>query len=180
MDTHDDPGDLDFESFVRESYPSVLAYLRWRTRDTELARDLAQETFLQAYRSRQSYRADRGDQETWVLGIARHVSAYAARRHQRKARELPAAEAIAEGAWADLPPKREETRRLAALRRCLETLTRRARDVLKRVYDEEFTYAHVAEQMGLTPSAVKVAAFRARKALLECIRRQLAAAGGQS
>jgi len=171
---------FDFEDFTRQQYDAVLAYLLARTRNLALAQDLAQETFLQAFRSRRSYDPARAKALDWVIGIARHVSAYAARRQGARAHKMSFLESIAEKAWLDHEADFEEDARLAALRKCLEILTERARQIIDSLYESGMTYAQVAEQLGMGIGAVKVAAFRARQALLECVRRRLDAARGPS
>jgi len=160
---------LDFEAFARAHYGDLVAYLRSRTRNPEAARDLAQETFLQAFRSRRGFDPARGDARGWLFGIARHLSASQARRSG----SLPRLEALAEGAWLDPRPGPAEDTRLAALDRCLETLASRTREILRMLYDESAGHAEIGERLGLGLSAVKVAACRARQALAACVRRRL-------
>lgn len=162
-----EPG-FDVEVVAREHYADIVAYLRSRTRNAELAQDLAQETFLQAHRSRRRFDPARGDVREWLFGIARHVSASAARREGT----APRLEALIEGAWTKPPPGFED-HRLSALGRCLETLQSRTRDILRLLYDESLGYAEIGERLGLGLSAVKVAACRARQALAVCVRRRL-------
>ncbi len=171
---------FDFEAFTRQYYNTILAYLLSRTRHLALAQDLAQETFLQAYRSRQSYNPARAGHLDWVMGIARNVSAYAARRQGARARKMTFLEAVVEKAWLEREGGFEEDARLAALRKCLEILTERARQVIELLYESGLTCAEAAERLGMETGAVKVAAYRARQALLECVRRRLAAARGPS
>jgi len=156
----------DFETFARTHYADVLAFLLARTRNPETARDLAQETFLQAHRSRQGFDPARGGLREWLFGIARNVSAHAARR----AAALPRLEALTEAAWAE--PRPAEDGRLAALDRCLEALAGRTREILRLLYEESAGHAEIAERLGLGLSAVKVAACRARRALADCVRRR--------
>lgn len=180
MDERSGGEGFDFEDFTRRHYGTVLAYLLARTRNLALAQDLAQETFLQAYRSRHSYDSSRAERLDWVMGIARNISAYAARRQGARDRKMTYLEAIAEKAWLGREGIAEEDTRLDALRKCLEILTERARQVIELLYESGYTCAQVAEQLGMGVGAVKVAAYRARQALLECVRRRLAAAGGRS
>jgi RNA polymerase sigma-70 factor, ECF subfamily len=158
---------LDFESFARSHYADILAYLRSRTRNSDAAFDLAQETFLEAYRHRGSFDPGRGDARMWLFGIARNVSAYAARRGAT----LPRLEALAEAAWVD--PRPSEDARLTALDRCLEALSPRTREILRMLYQDSFNYAEISERLGLGLSAVKVAASRARQGIEACVRRRL-------
>jgi RNA polymerase sigma-70 factor (ECF subfamily) len=156
---------LDFEAAARQLYPEVLAYLRARTRNPDLARDMAQETFLQAYRSRHAFDPSRGDARGWLIGIARNVSAGAARRSGA----TPHLEAVAEGAWGTGP---EEDDRIPALRGCLEAVSARTREILRLVYESGLSHAEVAERLAIGLAAVKVAACRGRQALADCIRRR--------
>lgn len=74
-----------FGELVRRHQSAVRAFLRHLTAgDNATADDLAQETFLQAYRSLSRYRGDAAF-TTWLLGIA-HNQFRNARRRQR---ELP-------------------------------------------------------------------------------------------
>ena len=161
-------GGFDFEASARSHYADILAYLRSRTRNPEAARDLAQETFLQAYRSRRRFDPERGDAREWLFGIARHVSASAARRGG-----LPTLQAIVERSWSAPSEASGEDARLSALGRCLEGLASRTRDILRLLYDESLGHAEIGERLGLGLSAVKVAACRARQSLAECVRRRL-------
>lgn len=158
---------LGFEAFARAHYAEVLAYLRFRTRNPELAEDLAQETFLQAYRSRRRFDPSRGAPREWLLGIARNVSASAARRRGLG----PRVEAILESAWAAPSPAETEDARLSRLRRCLEALAERTREILRLVYEDGLGFAEIAERTGLAPGTAKVAACRGRQAVAACLRR---------
>ena len=158
---------VDIEASARAHYADVLAYLRCRTRNPETARDLAQETFLQAYRSRRRFDPDRGDVREWLFGIARNVSASA----QRHDGPLPFLAEIVDQAWTGPATAPPDDVRLSALSRCLDGLASRTREILRLIYDESISYAEIGERLGLGLSAVKVAACRARQALALCVRR---------
>lgn len=162
-------GGFDVEASARAHYADLLAYLRARTRNPEAARDLAQETFLQATRSRKRFDPERGDVREWLFGIARHLSASAARR----VGALPRLEELRDEAWLHPPAAPADDVRLAALDRCLDGLASRTREILRLIYDDALGYAEIGERLGLGLSAVKVAACRARQALAGCIRRRL-------
>ena len=63
---------------------AVTRYLRHLIRDATEAEDLAQETFLRAYRRRQALR-DTGALESWLYQIATHVSIDRMRQRARLA-----------------------------------------------------------------------------------------------
>src|SRR5438094_7184627 len=56
--------------FVREHYPGIYHYLLYLTRQAELAADLTQETFLQAWRHLDTFQG-RASLRTWLHRIAR-------------------------------------------------------------------------------------------------------------
>ncbi len=60
-----------FDILASEYRPMVLAYIRSLGADAHLAEDLAQETFLAAYRSLEKFEEGR-DFGSWIRGIARN------------------------------------------------------------------------------------------------------------
>jgi RNA polymerase sigma factor (sigma-70 family) len=70
----------DFAEVYRAHLNAVIAFCYGRTRDAELAADLAAEVFATALVARGRYRSERGSVRQWLLGIAAHKAADAARR----------------------------------------------------------------------------------------------------
>jgi len=61
-----------FGAVYERHAPAVLAYLRARTRSTEVALDLTAEVFAAALQSAHRYRAEAGPVRGWLFGIANH------------------------------------------------------------------------------------------------------------
>lgn len=62
----------DFETFFRENFPAVYAFMKRYTKDDELAADLAQETFIRVYERREEI----GSVEfgrAFLYTVARHL-----------------------------------------------------------------------------------------------------------
>ena len=76
----------DMDSIYREYSGMVTAYLTRLTGNSDLARELTQETFYQAVRSIRRYDG-RSGVGTWLCGIARHLY-YDALRKQKPAAPL--------------------------------------------------------------------------------------------
>ncbi|MEM9185338.1 MAG: sigma-70 family RNA polymerase sigma factor [Planctomycetota bacterium] len=60
-----------------------------------------------------------------------------------------------------------------ALRHCLQSVSASNREMLRLRYEEGLAITALAEQVQKTPSAVKVGLMRIRRALMECIQRQI-------
>lgn len=69
--------------FFSGDYQRIFRYILSMIRDTAEAEDLTQETFLRAYRGRDSLR-DEGAQTTWLYRIATHVCLDRMRRYARR------------------------------------------------------------------------------------------------
>jgi RNA polymerase sigma-70 factor (ECF subfamily) len=115
----------------------------------------------------------------WASGIA-HNEVRNLRASQRRNRlnfdpdliDLLASEASVESDLSDA--------RLAALRSCLESMSDRQRDLLRRCYDGASSVAEVAESLGRQRDALYKQLSRIRESLRECIRVQLAERGGHA
>lgn len=70
-----------------------------------------------------------------------------------------------------IAPELEERR--DALRRCLTTLDRRSRDLVRLRYEDHCSVTELARRHRLTPNAASILLHRIRRSLLECIRRKL-------
>ena len=62
-----------FGAFYERHERLVLGYFVRRVRDSELAADLAAETFAAALLAARKYRGDGAPASAWLIGIARHV-----------------------------------------------------------------------------------------------------------
>lgn len=129
-----------FGELVQRHQSAVRRFLRQLTRNNvPLADELAQDTFLQAYRSLASYRGD-GRFTTWLFGIAHNHFRNARRRFRETAGEL-AAETIDE----TTPPPAHTV----ALRQDLAA-------ALQQLDPDEQTALHLFYQQGLTHPEIAV------------------------
>lgn len=146
----------------------VLRFLHRLTGDSHEAADLAQETFLRAWRGRESLR-DAQAARTWLLRIATNVFRDWLRQAQRR-REVTSLEA--DGAE---PPCRastssnrnhaarlEQEEALAAAIRGLQTLPPRQREVLTLHACEELSIEEIAQVLQIERTAVKASLSVAR------------------
>jgi RNA polymerase sigma factor (sigma-70 family) len=164
-------GDEESFTLVYHQWGALVHSLAARSLGDALeAEDVAQQTFLAAWRGRHGYRAVRGPLPGWLVGIARRKIADAHAARSRRT-ELAAAHAAREGTDAlgtAEPPE-------AALDRVLVTQELRKlppvqRHILLLAFFDDLTHVQIAERTGLPLGTVKS---HARRAILR-IRRSVA------
>jgi RNA polymerase sigma-70 factor (ECF subfamily) len=112
----------------------------------------------------------------WALGIARNRLLKYYRTQSRDRLVLNEAALIKLAVSMERVNQQSEERR-EALRTCLESIQGRRRLVLDQRYGDGAKVNDIAQQLGMSVSAVSVMLFRVRAALLSCIERQLAQEG---
>lgn len=150
-----------FSELIRAHQRSVFFLaLRMSSGDEALARDIAQKTFLQAWRNRASFRGD-SSFKTWLLRIASNLSKNELRRAWRK-REVVPSEGI-EGDLSGLVVTEQDSfealateQARAFLRQAVANLPEQQQRVaILRLY-EDMSFAEVGEHCGITANNAKV------------------------
>ena len=160
-----------------ECLASVAAYVRSMTRDFHDAQDILQDVSVAVVRKYREYDRNRPF-VAWVLGIARNeILAY--RRTISIDRKVFDEAAIEQITRAFSESADQADTRIAALQTCLGRVEGRSRRLIELRYIDDMRYEQMAELMGMTLSAVKVAMHRLRTALRDCIERQLAPRGAR-
>ncbi|HEX8983696.1 MAG TPA: RNA polymerase sigma factor [Ktedonobacterales bacterium] len=149
----------DFEAFFREHERAVYACL-WRlTGDPQTARDLTQETFVRAWRHFEQIRGYE-QPRAWLVKVATNQ----ARSSHRSAHlRTISTDALPD---SEAPARSDPTQRLAerdlVQRTLLELpLAQRTALTLREVYG--FSCAEIAETLGISRDAAKMALFRGRE-----------------
>jgi RNA polymerase sigma-70 factor, ECF subfamily len=174
-------GDLAaFELLVQRHHFAIRSFFAARLNDPYSAEDLAQETFLAAFRNLKKYEQGRPFM-AWLRGIATHRL----RNFQRKAQlatcgstqeidalMIEAIETVNEGGWVDSAAD--------ALKHCLGRLDDKARGLLQRRYVDESSIAQLCEEMGFKHSHLTMLLHRLRLQLKSCVERRMADSGGRA
>lgn len=166
-----------FSQLVRLHQAAVRAYLGRFLRDPEAADDLAQESFLAAWRTLSTWHGE-SPLRLWLLGIARHRALTHLRDEERRRTgtsdsiEGIVAAALTRRAASDAPELHDA--RVAALRSCLETLPSAGSAIVEGFYFRQRSANELAREAGKSESALWMALLRVRLALRRCVEGRLA------
>jgi len=167
------PGKADaFGEILRLHQGRVRAYLRRYVSDADRADDLAQETFLTAYRGLDG-RNPSAPLDLWLLGIARNRALTYLRDESRRRGRLRAALAAWSAHRAEAAGLEREGE-VDALRECVRTLPPHSAGLLSDHYERRLTSAEIARRTGKNEGAVRMTLLRLREALKNCVRLRLA------
>jgi RNA polymerase sigma-70 factor (ECF subfamily) len=159
-------GDRDaFETLTIRYYRPVGSFLLRRVQQPDIVEDLAQETFLEAFRSlKQGRMPERFS--TWLFGIAHNVSgAWLRRRRVLSFSGPPPEEIAADDAAPGLEEIEEQERLHQQLTAGLTELSEEVRELLKLKHQDGQTCEEIATTTGRPVGTIKSLLSRAYKAL---------------
>lgn len=149
-------------------YQRIFRYIVSMIRDTAEAEDLTQETFLRAYRRRDTLR-DEGAQTAWLYRIATHVCLDRLRQYARRAPQETGADIdqvdVAEPDTPSLQKVVERDEMSACVQRYLNRLSDSYRAVILLHDMHDLTSPEVAQLLGESLANVKIRLHRARNKL---------------
>ena len=174
----------DVVRLVRTHQAEVWRYVRFLGASAELADDLVQDAFLQLLRTsfvERSPAATAG----WLRTVVRNLYVKSFRRPPFAVAELDSIEAAWTGFTADGEVDAAALGEvagdrgndgggsaLARLRRCLEQLTGRARQVVRWHYEERRSRTDIGARLGIGEDGVKSLLRRTRASLRACVERR--------
>jgi RNA polymerase sigma-70 factor (ECF subfamily) len=162
-----------FLVIVRSHGPRLRAFLASQMFHLDDVDDLAQETFIAAYRSLHTFRRNE-DFGAWLRGIARHKLL---RYFEQTSRRSDLVETFRRDAAALLEEELEasaiqtQSEQLQALLSCIAKLPERMRHVVRSALDGSKS-ATLAEELKTSAGAVYQLQYRALKTLRECMTRE--------
>jgi RNA polymerase sigma-70 factor (ECF subfamily) len=163
-----------FAAFYRRHGDLVLAYLRRRVAEPEVAFDLAAETFAAALVSLRRYEPGRGPAAGWLLGIAQNKLLESLRRGrvEAAARRRLRHEPIALIDDELLAIEERAAAGAVSLERLLADLPDEQREAIRaRVFDER-AYADIAGELRCSPQVVRQRVSRGLRTLRMRMERQ--------
>lgn len=154
---------VDWGAVYRTTYQELVRYLHRRVWDVDRAQDLAQETFVRAIEH------DPDNPRAWLFRVATNLARDESRTVLRRRKHLTLLKGEAR-AEEQAPPHiveaMEHEERAARVRRALESLAERDREVLQ-LWDAGLNYTEIAEQTGLAQKSIGTTLARARQRLAE-------------
>ena len=164
----------DFDQIVRDSQAHIRAYIAGMGVPRHDVDDVAQDVFVELYRffDRMPAGVQPGQ---WLKGIARNLCLNYFRRTSRRHRlQREAIVEIMLRAEQDGSVALSEGPVRSALDGCYDKLPAESRKMLKLKYELELPSVQIAEKMQSTSEAIRVALFRIRTSLRDCILGKLA------
>jgi RNA polymerase sigma factor (sigma-70 family) len=165
-----------FEVLAKQHEPMLLAYIRSLVSDHKLAEDIAQQSFLIAYRKIGSLK-DPEAFPAWLRGIARLEALSAMRRREREFPVEPDVLQQLDEAYRVFEQQRPtETweERFHLVEECYQRLPEALQTVCRLHYFEGRKAWQIAESLSLNLNAILKRLERARNALRDCVRSKLA------
>lgn len=150
--------DSELERLVAQYQKPLLRMCFLYLRDKALAEDAVQETFLKAYRSMETFRAD-SSEKTWLMKIAMHTccDVYRSRWYKMIDRRFTP-DMLPEAAQ---PFEPEEESLVCEVMQ----LPRKLREVLLLYYYQDMNVMEIADSLGISQSSVSGRLKRAREKL---------------
>jgi RNA polymerase sigma factor (sigma-70 family) len=158
---------------VRAYGPALYRYCRQMVADPDLAKDVHQATFLQAFEGLEGF-GGRFLFRAWLYRIARHRCLDALKIARRREKRFPGAGELPES--PDPDPGADvslgERDRIAAVRRCLGELAPHIRSAVLLRFQEGFSYEQMAGRLRERAPTLQARVARALPGLRRCLEAQ--------
>ena len=156
---------IDVDRLFRTYNAQLVRYLTRRLGDSDLAEEVAQETFVRAMRQEAI-----ANERAWLFAVATNLLRDTARRQERERKHLTllAAESreSSEDVDADAELSVQRMRQSVAARNALDMLAERDRSALL-MKEEGLSYPEIAEALDLSVGSVGTTLARARRRFVE-------------
>ncbi|WP_431030403.1 RNA polymerase sigma factor [Lysinibacillus sp. LZ02] len=152
-------GDQQAFRIIVDTYKQPLInYLAYQTKDEELAKDIAQESFIKCYESLLKFKG--GSFKAWLFRIAINQLIDFKRRHKEDA--TPLEETPSFHTPESLMIAKEQT---VLLQQWLETLEEKTRQIFVLKYASNCSYEEIAETLSISIIEVRNRLYRTKKRL---------------
>ncbi len=154
-----------------QRYQRPIYYLALRMlRNPEDADEVAQKTFVKAYRALSGFRFE-ASFKTWLTTIAINLCRTELMKAKRQMVELP--DNLADPGSKEKGEEEQREYQRTHLRACLDRLPPRQKEVVTLRINQEMPFKEIAKVLNSTETAVKVNFHHAMKSLREWVTRQV-------
>src|SRR5688572_13401160 len=160
-----------YEQIVRRHERAVLTLLVRMTGDAALAEDLAQDTFLKAFRNLATFDPARR-LSSWLLRIAQNTAIDAMRRQRLRVVPIETAAADRQPLDPPAPPVPDPLEReavAAAIQSAMTKLSPDQRAAVSLRYEEGLSFADIGQVLGMPEATARSHVHRARKELAKVL-----------
>ena len=168
-------GDANAYSLLVNRYKDLVFTLALRMmKHREEAEEVAQDSFIKAYRSLDKFKGD-SKFSTWMYRVTYNTCLDRLKKNKRKQNTV-AIDEFTEHKVKTIDnalDKIEKEERQLAIRQCLDQLSSEDNYLLTLYYFDELSLDEIAKIIGLKPNNVKVKLYRSRKRLATVLRQQL-------
>jgi RNA polymerase sigma-70 factor (ECF subfamily) len=160
-----------FTALWTQALPAIAGYIAAVVSDPHAADDVLQEVALTLLRKFGDYDPSRPF-VPWAMGVAK-MAILSERRDRARAVSRFRASTIEslEQVWQEVLPTVDARR--SALKSCLSSVAGRSRELVTLRYEEAVAPQDIAERLGMSGVAVRVALARVRAALQTCIEKRM-------
>ncbi|NMH59479.1 sigma-70 family RNA polymerase sigma factor [Alteromonas ponticola] len=162
-----------YEALVHAFHADIYRYAVWLVKDTSVAEDIVQETFLRAWKSLDALQ-DEQAAKSWLITILKRENA---RRFERK--QLPLVEIDEALLLDDIEPVQVSMQQ-RDIQRLLAGLSTEYREPLVLQLIFGFSGEEIAQQLNLNKNTVMTRLFRARNQIREALDNQASFRGSKN
>ncbi|MCF7560372.1 sigma-70 family RNA polymerase sigma factor [Sabulilitoribacter multivorans] len=168
-------GDTNAFSVLVNRYKDLVYTLTLRMlKNREEAEEVAQDTFIKAYKSLSRFKGD-SKFSTWIYKIAYNTSLDRIKKNKKYINDVAINEFTEHQVKTmdNALEKLENNEREQAIQDCIALLPSDDSFLLTLYYFEDLSLEEISEAIGLTPNNVKVKLFRSRKKLATILKQRL-------
>ena len=155
-----------FQIYYDEYMAKVYAYINSRNNyNNQLAEDLTSEIFLKALEKFDTFSEEEGSFSAWIFRITKnHLIDHYRSKKNKKATSIEDLENVLQSK-ENTSKQAQSAIEVAQLRKILETLAPRKREIISLKYLSGYNYKEIAEILGEEENSVRVTAHRTLKEL---------------
>lgn len=159
-----------FASFIRQYQARLRSFIRGMGVATHAVDDIAQETFLTAYKKLDEFDHEK-DFGNWLYGIARNIMRNELRKDARQSRIMD--EKLSHYLLDEFELEYESSdqtgNEIAALQECIKELPDKSKTLINKKYSEEWKTPSLIAHFSMSDTAIRLALMRIRRKLKTCM-----------